>query len=48
MHNGAAKTVEEAILMHDGEGAPARDLFLQLTQTKQGELIAFLESLGAN
>ncbi|MFW6050060.1 MAG: di-heme oxidoredictase family protein [Myxococcota bacterium] len=45
MHDGRSFTVEDAILRHDTEAAPAREAFLQLTAEDRAALIAFLESL---
>lgn len=45
LHDGRARTLEEAILFHDGQGAGARDAFLALRPNDQADLIAFLKSL---
>ncbi|MEO8406625.1 MAG: di-heme oxidoredictase family protein, partial [Chitinophagaceae bacterium] len=45
LHDGRAKTVEEAILLHGGEATNSRDQFQQLTQQQKQQLIKFLESL---
>jgi CxxC motif-containing protein (DUF1111 family) len=45
LHDGRAKTVEEAILLHGGEGAPARDRFRALTEADRAALLEFLRSL---
>ncbi len=45
LHDGSAKTVDEAIRAHEGEGAPSRDRYLQLTQAQQDNLLEFLDSL---
>lgn len=45
LHDGRARTIEEAILWHGGEGSPARDMFLQLTAQERAQLLAFLEAL---
>jgi hypothetical protein len=45
MHDGRAKTVEEAILMHGGEASTSRDSFEQLSETDKQKLLTFLKSL---
>jgi CxxC motif-containing protein (DUF1111 family) len=45
LHDGRAKTVEQAIQLHGGEGARARDSFLGLSETERAALIAFLKTL---
>ncbi len=45
LHDGRAETVEEAILMHEGQGRMARDRFVALTPTQKANLLAFLNSL---
>jgi len=45
LHDGRARTIEEAILWHDGEGAAARDAFRTASRTVRDDLIQFLESL---
>jgi hypothetical protein len=42
MHDGRATTLAEAILMHDGEAAEARQAFEQLDVSKQADIISFL------
>jgi CxxC motif-containing protein (DUF1111 family) len=44
LHDGAAKTVEEAIQLHAGEATRSRDRFAHL---KPAERAAVLEFLGA-
>jgi len=46
LHDGRAATIEDAILMHDGEAGPARDRAAALTDAEMEDLLAFLESLG--
>ena len=48
LHDGRADTLDEAILMHGGEAAAARDAYVALTQAEQEEVIAFLDSLGGS
>ena len=45
LHDGRARSLEEAILWHDGEAAGSRDLFMSLTSEEREALIKFLESL---
>ena len=45
MHDGRAATIPEAIAMHDGEGADARDAFLDLADHARADLHVFLLSL---
>lgn len=45
LHDGRARTIEEAILWHGGEAQPANDRFQQLTAQERQQVIAFLESL---
>ena len=44
MHDGRARTVEEAILLHGGEAANSRTLFSQLTAAQKAALLDFVES----
>jgi CxxC motif-containing protein (DUF1111 family) len=45
LHDGRAETLHDAIALHAGEAAAARDLYLSLSETERAELIAFLEHL---
>lgn len=45
LHDGRARTIEEAIMLHGGEGAASKSSFEQLTETDKRKLITFLESL---
>jgi len=45
MHDGRARSIEEAILLHGGEGAQSRTAFQQLNTADKSKLIKFLESL---
>jgi CxxC motif-containing protein (DUF1111 family) len=45
LHDGRARSIEEAILWHAGEALRARDAFMHLSQSERAELLAFLESL---
>ena len=44
MHDGRAKSVEEAILLHGGEAQGARDRFAALSPAMKRALLAFVES----
>ena len=45
LHDGRAKTLEDAILAHDGQGLAARNLFTTLTAREQEQLLEFINSL---
>jgi len=45
MHDGRAKSIEEAILMHGGEAAASKEGFEQLSAEDKNSIIRFLESL---
>jgi CxxC motif-containing protein (DUF1111 family) len=45
LHDGRAKTLQDAILAHDGQGRPARDIFASLGKREQADLVAFINSL---
>jgi len=45
LHDGRARSFEEAILWHDGEARPSREAFRALPAESRGDLIRFLESL---
>jgi CxxC motif-containing protein (DUF1111 family) len=45
LHDGRARSLEEAILWHDGEGAAAREAFRNMSASDRAALIAFLKSL---
>jgi len=45
MHHGRALTLREAILMHGGEAAPARDAFAALQAPEQAAVVEFLKTL---
>lgn len=45
LHDGRAKTIEEAIRLHGGEGAASRDKFAALSDAERAALLKFLESL---
>lgn len=45
MHDGRAKTIEEAILWHNGEAANSQEEYKKLSKTERTDLLAFLNSL---
>lgn len=45
MHDGRARSVEEAVLMHGGEAAGVRAAFQALTAQQRAALLAYVESL---
>lgn len=45
LHDGRAKSIEEAILLHGGEAATSKNKFTQLTASDKNALLKFLESL---
>ncbi len=45
LHDGRARTLQEAILWHGGEGQAARDRYAALSARDRRALLAFLESL---
>ena len=45
LHDGRARTIEEAILWHDGEAARSKQQFMQLAQSDRAALLKFLSSL---
>jgi len=45
LHDGRARTLEEAIVWHDGEARGARRKFMQLSAEDRARLIRFLDSL---
>lgn len=45
LHDGRARTLEEAILWHDGEAAKSKQQFMQLSQDDRSALLHFLSSL---
>ena len=44
MHDGSARSVEEAILLHGGEALSARDAFANLPGNDRAALLDFVES----
>ncbi|HHC07336.1 MAG TPA: thiol oxidoreductase [Actinobacteria bacterium] len=45
LHDGRARTLEEAILWHGGEAAASRDAFVALDAESRARVLAFLEDL---
>ena len=45
LHDGRARSIEEAILWHGGEGQASRDNFMALTRDEREALLQFLRSL---
>ncbi|MEC8822383.1 MAG: di-heme oxidoredictase family protein, partial [Pseudomonadota bacterium] len=45
LHDGRARTLEEAILWHGGEARPAADRYRQMAEPERSALIDFLNSL---
>ena len=45
LHDGRARTIEEAVLWHDGEAAESRDAFLDMAASERADLLEYLESL---
>ena len=45
LHDGRAKTAEEAIELHGGEGAKAREFFRALPAADRAALVTFLKTL---
>ncbi|MBA4057338.1 MAG: thiol oxidoreductase, partial [Marivirga sp.] len=45
LHDGRAKSIDEAILLHGGEASGSREKFEQLSKQEKESLIQFLESL---
>ena len=45
LHDGRAKSIEEAILWHGGEAEKSKNYYIELTKNQKSDLIQFLESL---
>ncbi len=45
MHDGRARSIEQAILMHGGEATGSKNAYQQLTTGEKQKLIKFIESL---
>lgn len=47
LHDGRAKSIEQAIAFHGGEASRSTQLFFKLTHTERQKLVAFLKTLVA-
>jgi CxxC motif-containing protein (DUF1111 family) len=45
LHDGRGTTISGAVLVHDGEAAEAAKKFRELSSSRRGELLRFLERL---
>jgi CxxC motif-containing protein (DUF1111 family) len=45
LHDGRARTVDQAIRAHEGQGATARDRYTALSAAERLQLLAFLNTL---
>ncbi len=45
LHDGRARTIEEAVLWHDGEAKDSKDIFMNYSAAEREQLLAFLASL---
>jgi len=45
LHDGRARSLEEAILWHDGEAAASKETFRTMSSSDRAALIKFLKSL---
>jgi len=45
LHDGRARSLEEAIIWHGGEAETAKQAFLKMPKNQRSQLVAFLESL---
>jgi CxxC motif-containing protein (DUF1111 family) len=45
LHDGRARSIEEAILLHGGEAEQSKNSFMQLTEGQKQSVLRFLESL---
>jgi CxxC motif-containing protein (DUF1111 family) len=45
LHDGRARSVDEAVLWHGGEARAARDAFAQMTAVERRAVVAFVKSL---
>lgn len=45
LHDGRARTVEEAILWHGGEAVNSKNAFMKLSKTERSKLLKFIDSL---
>ena len=45
LHDGRARTLEEAILWHGGEATASREAYREMSAEKRSHLLSFLKSL---
>jgi CxxC motif-containing protein (DUF1111 family) len=45
LHDGRARSIEEAILWHDGEGRAASDRYARLSAEQRRALVSWVEGL---
>jgi len=45
LHDGRARSFAQAVELHDGQGAAARDAFAALSAAERAQLVAFLATL---
>ena len=45
LHDGRARTIEEAVLWHDGEAKVSKETFMNYSKAEREQLLAFLKSL---
>lgn len=45
LHDGRARSIEEAILWHGGEATHSRDLFMRMRKSERAAMLSFLDSL---
>lgn len=45
LHDGRARTLHDAVMLHGGEGAQSRENYKAMTESERQELLRFLESL---
>jgi CxxC motif-containing protein (DUF1111 family) len=45
LHDGRARTIEEAVLWHGGEAKTSKETFMNYTKAEREQLLAFLKSL---
>jgi CxxC motif-containing protein (DUF1111 family) len=45
LHDGRARTIEEAVLWHGGEAENAKQVFMNFSQDERQQLLSFLKSL---
>jgi CxxC motif-containing protein (DUF1111 family) len=45
LHDGRARSIEEAILWHGGEAENAKQAFMNFSQDERQQLLSFLKSL---